>query len=162
MEEMAERTVSTLKEAVEVEDMVRGELLRRGGRRTRLSLGLGRIEVRPDQVDEIVRILRLEALSHAVHEEQQEESVHATVRVCDDMLDIAVPTNETTGVAFALDTDGHHSIEAMIDTVERILPEAASTTARSDAGTVRPERFRSGTPSPTTDGDQHLNPRPPC
>lgn len=103
MEDVAERVRSTLEETVGREEMVGVSYYDEGeiGHVFRSEWAEEKYE--PEQVDEIVRDLQLESLSHGFHEEVQEESLNATVRIYDEMLDIAVPTNETEGILVGLD-----------------------------------------------------------
>lgn len=78
----------------------------------------------PEAVDAIVDELRLESIGHGVYEKRQRQTLHATARVYDEMLDIAVPTDGTEGVAVALDTDGEYRVREVVSVVERAVADA--------------------------------------
>ncbi|GAA0273901.1 hypothetical protein [Halobacterium noricense] len=132
MEELAERTEEVLREEVGEEAMIGVSYYNREGVGHVFRSNWAEQKYDPEQVDEIVEELRFEALGHVVHEEHQEEELRATVRVYQEMLDVAVPTNETHGVAFALDADENFNIREVIDTVEDALRETGPTTTQSN------------------------------
>lgn len=78
----------------------------------------------PAQVDQIVDDLRLEAIGHLALEQRQEQSLHATVRIYDNMLDAAIPVKETEGVAFALTKDGDYSTRDAVAVAEQAIEDA--------------------------------------
>ncbi|MGZ0746693.1 hypothetical protein [Haloparvum sp. AD34] len=78
----------------------------------------------PEQVDAIVEDLRLEAIAFAAHEQRQEERLHATARVYDEMIDISIPLTEVTGVVVALDREGTYRTRDVVDLVERVAERA--------------------------------------
>lgn len=75
----------------------------------------------PEEVDAIVDDLRLASIGHGAQEQLQAEPLRATIRVYDDVLDIAVPANEVRGVAVALDTEGDYHIREIISVVEEVI-----------------------------------------
>lgn len=131
MEELAERTAAVLRAEVGKEAMVGVSYYDQEGVGHVFRSDWAEQKYDPEQVDEIVEELRFEALGHTLHEEHQEEKLRATVRVYQEMLDVAVPTNETHGVAFALDADEDFDVRDVIDRVEAALPETETTTSVS-------------------------------
>jgi hypothetical protein len=79
----------------------------------------------PEQVDEVVRDIQLEALGYGSLEARQDQSLHATVRVYDDMLDVALPVSQSSGVAFALDRDADYDLREAVRVAERVVDESA-------------------------------------
>ncbi|WP_435096399.1 hypothetical protein [Halarchaeum sp. P4] len=79
----------------------------------------------PGQVDEIVRDMQLEAIGYGAHEQRQEEQLHATVRIYDDLLDIAVPIDGSQGVGVALDLQGEYSIRKTVALIEETIEESS-------------------------------------
>jgi hypothetical protein len=75
----------------------------------------------PEQVDEVVRDIQLEALGYGSLEARQDQSLHATVRVYDDMLDVALPISQSSGVAFALDRDADYDLRDAIRVAEAVI-----------------------------------------
>lgn len=81
----------------------------------------------PEQVDEIVNDLRLEAIAFGAHEKRQQEELHATARIYDEMLDISVPITEVEGIVVALDREGAYRTRDVVDLVERTADHAEAT-----------------------------------
>lgn len=133
MEQLAEQAESILKEEVGVEVMIGVSYYDEEGIGHVFRSDWAEEKYDPEQVNEIVEELRFEALNHVVHEERQEETLHATVRIYDEMLDVAVPTNGTRGVAFALDLDGDFSIRELVSVVEENLGDVETDTPFSDS-----------------------------
>ncbi|MFB6271102.1 MAG: hypothetical protein ABEH83_14250 [Halobacterium sp.] len=79
----------------------------------------------PPQVDAVVRDIQLGALGYGSLEARHEQDLHATVRVYDEMLDVAVPVSQMAGVVFPLDVDGDYALRAVIDRVESVIEESA-------------------------------------
>lgn len=131
MEELAEQTVAVLREEVGKEAMVGVSYYDQEGVGHVFRSEWAEQRYDPEQVDQIVEELRFEALGHTLHEEYQEENLRATVRVYPELLDVAVPTNETRGIAFALDADEDFHLRDVIDRVEAALPETGTTTSPS-------------------------------
>lgn len=78
----------------------------------------------PEQVDAIVDDLRLEAIAFAAHEQRQEEQLHATARIYDELLDVSIPFSEAEGVVVALDREGAYRTRDVVDLVERVAERA--------------------------------------
>lgn len=78
----------------------------------------------PEQVDEIVRDIQLEALGYGSLKARQEESLHATVRIYEEMLDVAMPITETSGVVFALDRDGDYDLRELVRVADEYIAES--------------------------------------
>jgi hypothetical protein len=79
----------------------------------------------PEQVDEVVRDIQLEALGYGSLEARQDQSLHATVRVYEDMLDVALPISQSSGIAFALDRDAEYDLREAIHVAEGVVDESA-------------------------------------
>ncbi|MCD2198646.1 hypothetical protein LPA44_01835 [Halobacterium sp. KA-4] len=79
----------------------------------------------PEQVDEVVRDIQLEALGYGSLEARQDQSLHATVRVYEDMLDVALPISQSSGIAFALDRDANYDLREAIHVAEGVVDESA-------------------------------------
>ncbi|MCD2201879.1 hypothetical protein [Halobacterium sp. KA-6] len=79
----------------------------------------------PEQVDEVVRDIQLEALGYGSLEDRQDQSLHATVRVYEDMLDVALPISQSSGIAFALDRDADYDLREAIHVAEDVVDESA-------------------------------------
>lgn len=75
----------------------------------------------PEQVDDVVRDIQLGALGYGSLEARQDQSLHATVRVYDDMLDVALPISQASGVAFALDRDADYDLRDAIHAAETVV-----------------------------------------
>lgn len=83
-----------------------------------------------EQVDDIVGELQLESIGHGVHAEHQEEPLHATIRVYEEMLDVAVPVDSVHAVVFALRREtGGYSLLGLLDAVEEEV-EASDVESR--------------------------------
>lgn len=81
----------------------------------------------PEQVDEIVEDLRLEAIAFAAHEQRQKEQLHATARIYDELLDISIPVTEMEGIVLALHREGAYRTRDVVDLVERVAERAEVT-----------------------------------
>lgn len=132
MEELAELTVATLRAEVGEEAIVGVSYYDQEGIGHVFRSEWAEQKYAPEQVDEVVEELRFESLGHFLHEKHQQQELRATMRVYQEMLDIAVPTSETSGVAFALDADGDFDVRKVIDSVEKALEESELTPTSSD------------------------------
>ncbi|MFC6974826.1 hypothetical protein ACFQL1_09255 [Halomicroarcula sp. GCM10025709] len=66
----------------------------------------------------ILEHIQLEAIGTAVYEEYHGEPLHATVRVYDTLVTIAVPVEETIGLVVVVRNDGSYDLHSIIETVE--------------------------------------------
>lgn len=76
------------------------------------------------RVDRIVEDLQLEVIGYGAYEKRQQEQLHATSRIYDDLLDVTVPVNGDEGVAVALDIDGEYSVRNVVDRIERVVADS--------------------------------------
>ncbi|MFB6170765.1 MAG: hypothetical protein ABEJ06_06410 [Haloarculaceae archaeon] len=74
-----------------------------------------------EAIDAIVEDLQLEAFGHGAHERRHGQALHATVRIYDDLLDVLVPIDEQSGVAFALFLDGDYRVRYVVERAERLV-----------------------------------------
>ncbi|QLH76641.1 hypothetical protein HZS55_04695 [Halosimplex rubrum] len=69
----------------------------------------------------ILKHIQLEAIGTAVYEESHGEPLHATVRVYDTLVTIAVPVEGTTGLVVVVRNDGSHDPYSAIETVRHAV-----------------------------------------
>lgn len=130
MEELAERIAEILEAKA-------GESLVGVSYHTREEVGhvyrseWGEEKYTEEQVDQIVDELRLESIGYPVHEKRQEESLNATVRIYDEMLDIAIPVNDVEAILFALKRGGDYTLLDLIENVEAEI-EASNLESQTD------------------------------
>lgn len=124
MEKLAEQTADKLRDEIGADNLVGVSYYGRDGVGHVFRSDWAEDKYDPEQVDAIVDELRLEALGHCIYEQRQEQSLHATIRVYDDMLDVAVPVTETEGIAFALDIEGDYSIRSAVECAEEAIEQS--------------------------------------
>lgn len=69
----------------------------------------------------ILEHIQLEAIGTSVYEEYHGEPLHATVRVYDTLVTVAVPVEETTGLVVVVRSDGSHNPYSVIEMVENAV-----------------------------------------
>lgn len=69
----------------------------------------------------ILEHIQLEAIGTSVYEEHHGEPLHATVRVYDTLVTIAVPVEETTGFVVVVRNDGSHDPYSIIEIIENTV-----------------------------------------
>jgi len=65
--------------------------------------------------------IQLEAIGTSVYEDHHGEPLHATVRVYETLVTVAVPVEETTGFVVVVRNDGSHDPYSVIETVRRAV-----------------------------------------